>query len=55
MARHKKKNLNLFFRARVTNMIALINLFVDPDLDYGWKQCSELAARAAGKGSVHHA
>ena len=32
-------------------MIALINLFIDPDLDYGWMQCSELA----GKGSVSHA
>ena len=36
-------------------MIALINLFTDPDLDYGWMQCSELAAKAAGKGSVSHA
>jgi len=32
-------------------MIALINLFIDPDLDYGWMQCSKLAA----KGSVNHA
>jgi hypothetical protein len=53
--RHKKKSLDLFFRVRVTNMIALINLFIDPDLDYGWMQCSELAAKAAGKGSVNHA
>lgn len=53
--RHKKKNLDSFFRAQVTSMIALITLFIDPDLDYGWMQCSELAAKAAGKGSVHHA
>jgi len=53
--RHKKKNLDLFFQVRVTNMIALINLIIDPDLDYGWMQCSKLAARAAGKGSVNHA
>ncbi len=36
-------------------MIALINLFIDPDLDYGWMQCSELAGKVAGKGSVSHA
>ena len=36
-------------------MIALINLFIDPDLDYGWMQCSKLAAKAAVKGAVNHA
>lgn len=36
-------------------MIALINLFINPDLDYGWIQCSKLAAKAARKGSVSYA
>jgi hypothetical protein len=36
-------------------MIALINLFLDPELDYGWIECSWLAAKAAGKGSISHA
>jgi hypothetical protein len=54
-ARHKKKNLDLFFQARVTSMIALINLFLDPELDYGWMECSKLAAKAAGKESINHA
>jgi len=36
-------------------MIALINLFLDPELDYGWMECSWLAAKAAGKGSISHA
>ena len=53
--RHKKKNLDLFFRARVTSMIALINLFLDPELDYGWMKCSKLVAKAVGKGSINHA
>jgi hypothetical protein len=53
--RHKKKNLNLFFRARVTSMIALINSFLDPELEYGWIECLQLSAKAAGKGSVSHA
>jgi hypothetical protein len=39
----------------VTSMIALINLFLDPELDYGWMECSKLAAKAVGKGSVNHA
>ena len=54
IVRHKKKNLDLFFRARVTSMIALINLFLDPELDYGWIKCSQLVEKAAGKGSVSH-
>jgi len=35
-------------------MIALINLFIDPNLDFGWMQCSKLAMKAARKGSVNH-
>jgi hypothetical protein len=48
-ARHKKKNLDLFFQAQVTSMIMLINLFLDLELDYGWMECLKLAAKAAGK------
>src|SRR5882757_8167987 len=55
MARHKKKNLDLVFHACVTSMIALINLYIDPELDFGWMKCSELAAKAMGKGTVNHA
>jgi hypothetical protein len=55
VVRHKKKHLDLFFQARITNMIALINLFIDPKLDCGWMECSELAAKAGGKGSINHA
>jgi hypothetical protein len=36
-------------------MIALINLFLDPELDYGWIKCLQLAIKAAGKGSISHA
>lgn len=36
-------------------MIALINLFLDPELDYGWIECSQLSMKAAGKGSISHA
>jgi hypothetical protein len=36
-------------------MIALINLFLDPELDYRWIECSKLAAKAMRKGSVNHA
>jgi len=36
-------------------MIALINLFLDPELDYGWMECSKLATKAVGKGCVNHA
>ena len=36
-------------------MITLINLFLDPELDYGWIECSQLSPKASGKGSVSHA
>ena len=51
--KHKKNDLDLFFRAQITNMIALINLFLDPQLDFGWIESSELAAKAAGRGINH--
>lgn len=51
--KHKKNDLDLFFRAWITNMIALINLFLDPQLDFGWIESSELAAKAAGRGINH--
>src|SRR5882724_8878205 len=35
-------------------MIALINLFLDTELDYGWMECSWLAAKASRKGSISH-
>jgi hypothetical protein len=36
-------------------MIALINLFLDPELDYGWIECLQLATKATGKGSISQA
>jgi hypothetical protein len=36
-------------------MIALINLFIDPELEFSWMECLELVVKAAGKGSVNHA
>ena len=51
--KHKKNDLDLFFQAWITNMIALINLFLDPQLDFGWIESSELAAKAAGRGINH--
>ncbi len=47
------KTLDLFFRARLTAMRALINFFVDPMLDYNWKESSLLASKAVGRGPKH--
>ncbi|KAG1810307.1 uncharacterized protein HD556DRAFT_1453977 [Suillus plorans] len=54
IVRHKKDNLKMFICARVTSMIALISLYIDLELGFGWMKCSKLAAEATGR-RVNHA
>lgn len=43
--------LHLVLRGRLVSMLALINLYLDKDLQFGWIKASQFAARAAGKGT----
>ena len=50
----KDPKLNVFFRSRITSMVATLNLYLDPELSYSWRESSVLAAKALGRG-VNHA
>lgn len=50
----KDKVLDVFFRSRITAMVGVLNLYLDSQLSYSWREASLLAAKAAGHG-VNHA
>jgi hypothetical protein len=50
----KDKLIDVFFRGRITGMLGMLNLYLDPELSYTWQQSSLLASKAAGHG-VNHA
>jgi hypothetical protein len=49
----KDKKLDVFFRSRITAMVATLNLYLDAELSYTWRQSSVLAAKAMGRGVKH--
>ncbi|KAJ7116133.1 hypothetical protein C8R43DRAFT_1137998 [Mycena crocata] len=49
----KDKNLDVFFRARITAMVGTINLYLDSELSYSWRQASMIVAKAQGHGPYH--
>jgi hypothetical protein len=46
----KNKRIDVIFRARIMSMVAALNLYLDPDLKYGWREASTLAAKTSGHG-----
>jgi hypothetical protein len=51
--RAKDPKLDVFFRARITAMTATLNLFLDSELSFGWREASLIAAKSQGKGTYH--
>ena len=49
----KDKKLDVFFRGRITAMVATLNFYLDPELSYLWQESSILAAKALGRGVKH--
>lgn len=49
----RNKKIDVFFRARISAMAGTLNLYLDPMLSYSWRECSLLAAKAAGHGVYH--
>jgi len=49
----KDKLLDVFFRSRITGMLGTLNLYLDPELSYSWREASLLASKAAGHGMNH--
>ncbi|KAJ7869644.1 hypothetical protein B0H13DRAFT_2557516 [Mycena leptocephala] len=46
----KDKELDVFFRARITAMLATLNLYLDSQLSYTWREASMIVARSQGHG-----
>ncbi|PBK85860.1 hypothetical protein ARMGADRAFT_1036033 [Armillaria gallica] len=42
----KDKKLDVFFRGRITSMVAVLNLYLDSYMQYSWRQASFIAARS---------
>jgi len=49
----KDKKLDVFFRSRITAMVATLNFYLDPELSYSWQESSVLTAKAMGRGVKH--
>jgi hypothetical protein len=50
----KDKTIDVFFRARITAMLGTLNLYLDSELSYTWRQSSLIVSRSQGHG-VNHA
>ena len=46
------KSLDIVFQARITAMIGVLNLFLDSELSYTWRQSAMIVAKAQGHGST---
>ncbi|KAJ7302875.1 hypothetical protein DFH08DRAFT_722561 [Mycena albidolilacea] len=49
----KDKRIDVFFRTRITSMVATVNLYLDENVACTWRQASMLAAKAQGRGTNH--
>ncbi|KAJ7660880.1 hypothetical protein DFH06DRAFT_1296923 [Mycena polygramma] len=47
----KDKKLDTFFRARLTAMLGTLNLYLDSQLSYTWREASMIVAKSQGHGS----
>jgi len=50
----KDKNLDIVFRGRLTGMVGTLNLYLDSQLSYTWREASLIASKSQGHG-IHHA
>jgi hypothetical protein len=46
------KSLDIVFRAHILAMVGVLNLFLDPELPYTWREASMIVAKAQGHGST---
>ncbi|KAJ6496130.1 hypothetical protein C8R45DRAFT_926645 [Mycena sanguinolenta] len=46
----KDKKLDVFFRARIIAMAATLNLYLDSQLSYGWREASMIVSKSQGHG-----
>ncbi|KAH8983234.1 hypothetical protein EDB92DRAFT_1951794 [Lactarius akahatsu] len=53
MDRSKDKDLDVIFRARITTMVGILNLYLDKALSYTWRNASLVVVKAQGQGTMH--
>jgi len=53
MVKAKEKKLDVFFRSRITAMVATLSFYLDAELSYSWQESSILTAKAMGHGVKH--
>lgn len=46
----KDKKLDVVFRSRITAMVGTLNLYLDPELSYTWREASLVVAKSQGSG-----
>ncbi|KAJ7712776.1 hypothetical protein B0H16DRAFT_1811966 [Mycena metata] len=44
------KKLDVFFRARITAMVGTLNLYLDSELSYSWREASMIVSKSQGHG-----
>jgi hypothetical protein len=46
----KDKKLDIVFRGHISAMVSTLNLYLDPELSYTWREASLLVAKSQGNG-----
>ncbi|KAG2363590.1 hypothetical protein BDR07DRAFT_1460242 [Suillus spraguei] len=49
----KDKKLDVIFRSHITAMLGTLNLYLDPELSYGWREASLVVSKSRGQGINH--
>ncbi|KAG1878842.1 hypothetical protein F4604DRAFT_1923521 [Suillus subluteus] len=49
----KDKKLDVVFQSHITAMLGALNLYLDPELSYGWREASLIALKSLGQGINH--
>jgi hypothetical protein len=49
----KDKKIDVLFRGRLTGMVGTLNLYLDPQLSYTWREASLIASKSQGHGISH--
>ena len=51
--KNRDKKLVVFFRACITAMVGTLNLYLDSELSYSWREASLVVSKSQGQGSNH--
>jgi hypothetical protein len=49
----KDKKIEIFIRARIMSMVGALNIFLDSETTYTWRQASLVSSKVQGHGETH--